>query len=149
MKNLIVSLSVAFAVVTAPAYANSVPGEPQAEKVFATQFSGATDVKWSTLNNGYKQVIFTLNGVRAMSFFDASGELLGTMRNLFFNQLPLSVMQTIGNQYSGAVMIETKEITNSEGTSYRVGFEYKEKRYNLRLNSSGDILEQEKIKLKK
>jgi hypothetical protein len=148
MKNLIVSLAVVLAAGFTPAIANGTDGDPRAEKKFAKQFAGAEHIKWTRLDNGYLRVAFVLNGTGAESFFDSDAQLLGTVRNLFYNQLPLAVLQTIDTKFGQAVVVEVKEITTSEGTSYRVVFEQKEKRYNLRLNSHGEITELQKEKIK-
>lgn len=148
MKKIILTLAVALAGLV-PVLANGRINDPNAEKLFSTLFVGAEDVKWTKLENGYNKVSFSLNGIRAESLFDENGELLGTVRSLFFNQLPLAAMQTVGNRFTGAVVIDVKEISNLDGTSYRVVFEYKNKKVTLRLNSIGHILEQQKTKLNK
>jgi hypothetical protein len=148
MKKLILSLSVMLAGLV-PVLANDQTNDPSAEKVFASLFVGASDARWTKLANGYQKVNFSLNGVRAESIFDENAELLGTVRILFFNQVPLSVMQTIGSRFPQAVVVDVREISNAEGTSYRIVFELKNKRYTVRLNSLGSILEQQKTKISK
>jgi hypothetical protein len=146
MKNLVVALLVTIAAGLAPAQAGE---NPKAEKEFAKKFAGAENVQWTKLSDGYSKVSFTLNGVRAESYFDESAELLGTARNIFYSQLPLPVIQSLSNSFVNAVVIEVTEISNEEGTSYRVVLEKGEKKYNLRLDSQGTVVEQKKIRLKK
>jgi len=146
MKNLIVSLALVLTTGSTPLLAHGINNDPRAEKVFTRQFAGAENVKWTTLDEGYEKVVFTLNGVRAEAYYSVDAELLGTVRNLSLNQLPLLVIQTLGNKFADAAIIEVKEITNSDGTQYKVLLEQKEKKYNLRFNSLGNILEKEKIK---
>ena len=43
--------------------------------------------------DGYICVSGTLNGVRAEGYFNQYAEFVGTACNLFFNQLPITVMQ--------------------------------------------------------
>jgi hypothetical protein len=149
MKKIIVALSVVAITGLTPVLANGDPGDSRTEEIFIRQFSGAENVKWADLENNFKKVSFTLGGTRAEAYFSSEGELLGTVRNLFFSQLPLVVIQSVNNRFAGSVIVEVKEIANAEGTSYRVVFEHKNKKYNLKLNSSGEILEQQKEKLKK
>ena len=146
MKNLVVALVVVITAGFAPVQAGE---NPKAEKEFAKKFVGAENVQWTKLSDGYSKVSFTLNGVRAVSYFDESAELLGTIRNIFYNQLPLPVIQSLSTRFANAVVIEVAEISNIDGTSYRIVLEKGEKKYNLRLDSRGDITEQRKIKLKK
>lgn len=149
MKNLVVSLAVALttAIIPALAYAGDHT-DPRAERKFAGQFTGAQNVKWTRLDDGYLRVTFVLNGVGAESYYDNDAELLGTVRNLFYNQLPLPVVQTIDNKFGAITVIEVKEITNEDGTSYKVVFEQEDKKYTVRLNSLG-ILDVKKEKMKK
>ena len=94
MKNLIVTLAVVLATGVTPLLANATDTDPRAEKIFAQQFAGAENVKWTSLDDGYLRVTFVLNGIGAESFFDKDAELLGTVRNLFYSQLPLVVIQS-------------------------------------------------------
>lgn len=149
MKNLIVAFSIVLAAGTAPAYAHTASSEPYAKEVFAKKFSGAENIKWTSLNDGYQKVAFTLVGTRAEAYFDADGELLGTIRNLFYNQLPLAVIQSLSSNYPGAIFVEIKEISNADGTSYKVTLEYKDRRYAVKMNMSGDVTDQQKWKIKK
>ena len=149
MKNLIVSLAVIVTAAFIPALANGTDTDPRAEKIFAQQFAGAQNVKWSRLDDGYLRVTFVLNGIGAESYFDRDAELVGTVRNLFYSQLPLAVLQTIGNRFGEASVIEVKEITNVEGTSYKLVFEQKNKKYRVRVDSMGAIMDLQKEKIKK
>ena len=146
MKNLIVSVAALLMTGVTPVLAHETGNDPRAEKVFATQFSGAENVKWFDLEDGFQRVLFTLNGIAVEAFYDQDAELVGTTRHLFFNQLPLLVMQSVNNKFTGAVIIEVKEINNSNGTQYRIVLEQKDKKYQLRLNSLGDVIEKEKVK---
>jgi hypothetical protein len=148
MKNLITALSVVLITGLTPALANETNTNPRTEAIFSKQFTGAENVKWTSLQDGLEKVTFTLAGTRVDAYFDNEGELLGTVRNLFFNQLPLTVMQTINNKFTSAVVIESIEISNEEGINYMVVLEQKDKKYSIRLNSRGDIIETLKEKKK-
>lgn len=150
MKNLILAIAI---VVSAsgvnPVHAHTANTDPRTEKVFAQKFAGAENIKWTKLGQDYQKVSFTLGGARAEAYFSSNGEFLGTVRNLFYNQLPLVVMQTIDSRFANAVIIEVKEINNNDGTGYRLILEHKEKKYNIKLNSLGDIIDQQKEKIRK
>jgi hypothetical protein len=148
MKNLILALSVALVAGITPSLANETPGDPRTEAVFTQQFSGAENVKWTKLEDGFEKVAFTLAGTRVEAYFTKEGELAGTVRNLFFSQLPLTVMQAVNSRFAGADVVEAREINNTEGTSYRIVLEQKDKKYSLKLNSHGEILEVSKTKNK-
>jgi hypothetical protein len=147
MKNLVVTLAVVLAAGLTPVLAHDKNSNPRTEAVFAKKFTGAENVTWTKLDADYQKVSFTLGGTRAEAYFTNEGELLGTARNLLFNQLPLVVIQTISNKFTDAPVIEVTEFTNSDGTSYKVVLEHRNKKYNLKLNSLGDITDQQKEKI--
>jgi hypothetical protein len=149
MKNLILSFVIVLATGVAPALAHAANNDPRVEKAFTQQFAGAENVKWTTLDDGYQKANFTISGIRVEAIFSKEAEFLGAVRNLFYNQLPLAVMQTIGNKFANAVILEVTEITNNESTSYNVVLEQKNKKYTLKLNSQGEITEKENEKIKK
>src|SRR5215831_7134388 len=149
MKNLIVAVTTLIATAVTPTLAHASDIDPRAERVFAKQFAGAQYVKWNTMEDGYLRVTFVLNGIGAESFFNEDGELLGTVRNLFYNQLPLLVMQSVDSKFAGSSILEVKEITNDDGTNYKVILENNGKKYTLKLNSLGQITDSEKQKLRK
>lgn len=147
MKNLILSLSVVLVTGVTPVLATEqFDADPITEAVFAKKFSGAENVKWSQVDDGHKKVSFTLGGIRAEAFFSADGELLGTVRNLFYSQLPLVVIQAVNNRFDSPVIVEVKEITNLDGTSYKIVLEQKSRKYNVKVNGSGDVVESTKVK---
>jgi hypothetical protein len=144
MKNLIVSLSLVLATGLAPVFAAGINNDPRVEKVFLIQFAGAENVKWTEVDGEYLKVSFTLNDIRAEAYYSKDAELLGAVRNLSYNQLPLVVIQKIGTAFTNSVIIEIREITSPDGTDYKVVLEYKDKKYNLRLSSLGEIIEKTK-----
>jgi len=149
MKNLIVTVSLVCIAGITQAFAHPAGNDPVKKQEFAKKFAGAENVKWISLADGYEKVAFTLGGTRAEAYFNSDGEFLGTVRNMLYTQLPLLVMQTVSNRFTDATIIEVREINNSEGTNYRVILEHKDKKYNVRLNTLGEITEQQKEKIKK
>jgi hypothetical protein len=148
MKNLIVSITMLVTLGVSSSFAAG-PGDDRTIKtLFAQQFAGAEHVKWARLEEGISKATFTLGGIRTEAYYSEEGELLGTLRNLFYSQLPLSVMQTLSNKFKDGVVIEIMEITNAGGTSYRVILEQKEKKVTARVNSIGEVTSLEKKKMK-
>jgi hypothetical protein len=144
MKNLILSVAVIFMTGVTPLLANGTQDDPKT--VFANQFTGAQNVRWTELEDGYQRVFFTLNGTGVEALYSPEAELMGTIRVLFYTQLPLRVMQTIENKLADAVVIEVREITIGDSTTYKILLEQKNKKYSLKIDSRGDILEKQKVK---
>jgi hypothetical protein len=149
MKKLLVSLSLVLTLGLTSAFAQGINSDPRVEKLFAREFAGAENVKWIKLDDGYQKATFVFAGVGTEAYYSPDAELLGTMRNLFYTQLPLAVMQAVTNQFAKGVIIEIREITNNEGINYKVRLEQKTKKYDLRLNNRGEIIAINKIKTKK
>jgi hypothetical protein len=120
--------------------------DPRAEQVFKKQFFGASHVKWTKAESGYLRATFTWAGHRTIAYFSPNGEFAGSVRNLLFNQLPLTVMRAVDNQFKNNIVIEIREITNDDGTHYAIQLEQKNKKLKVKINSAGEILQQEKVK---
>jgi hypothetical protein len=119
--------------------------DPRAEQLFKKEFSSAENVVWSKKGD-LLAASFTWADQQAIAYFNSDGELVGCLRGLFFSQLPLTVTRSFERNFKNAIILESIEITNDEGVSYRLVMEHKEKRHEIRLNSSGEILSNKKLK---
>lgn len=126
-------------------YAADSP-DPRAEQAFQQQFAGADNVRWSKADNDMLKVSFTWAGQSALAFFTKDGRFAGAARNLQPQQLPLAIMMGINKRFVSPVIITAKEISNEEGTSYSVLLEDNKGKYNVTLNSAGEIISKEKAK---
>jgi len=115
------------------------------EKVFKKEFPGAEYVKWSE-DAGYLSVSFVLNSHRIQAWFSKDGELLGSIRGISYGQLPMLVIRSLQSRFAEPVTIEITEVTNSEGTHYKILLENKDKKYKVSIKSDGNIEETQKLK---
>ncbi len=146
MKKLIVSLSLLLTVGIFAASATPLTTpDPRVEKAFKKEFAGAEYVKWSE-DEGYISVSFVLNSHRIQAWYNKNAELLGSIRGITYNQLPMLVLRSIQTRFSEPVMIEMTEVTNSEGTQYKVVLENKDKKYKVSIRPDGIIEETQKLK---
>jgi hypothetical protein len=145
MKKTILSL---FLLVTAGLTSVHASDDPNPEQevleLFKKEFSSAQNVSWSRQGD-YDKATFVLAGRRAIAYFNPEGELEGSIRDLFFDQLPLTVMTAVDKRFADAEIIDVREINNAEGTNYRIRLTAKNKRYSLKVNSYGSISEVEKL----
>ena len=116
------------------------------ERAFKQQFSGAQNITWTKTADGLQQVSFVWGGLRTVAFFDNNAELVGSIRNVFFSHLPLSVIRSVESNFQSPVVVEVTEITNQDGTSYSMLLEEKNKKYKVRINSYGDVIEKGRVK---
>jgi len=105
---------------------------------FQREFSGAENASWDKQGD-FDKVVFTVSGNRIVAFFDAEGRFAGSMRNIFFNQLPLTVMTAIDKRFPEADIIDVSEITNEDGTTYRLTIEEQSKKKIVRVDASGTV----------
>ncbi|MCX6318167.1 MAG: hypothetical protein NTW29_12810 [Bacteroidetes bacterium] len=144
MKKLFIALSslLVVGIHSATAKNGPEPGQKTLE-AFKKEFISAEQVTWDK-QDVYDKATFMLAGCRAVAFFNSNGELEGSVRDIFYNQLPLSVMTTLDKKFPDAAIFDVREITNAEGTSYRVTLEDKAKRKIVRVDAGGQIDDVEK-----
>jgi hypothetical protein len=146
MKKFFLSFS-ALLIVGASVFAVNPPEtNPRVMEAFKKEFSSAEQVKWSIEGN-YNQASFVLGGSRAIAFFDQEGQLLGSVRDILYNQLPLAIIKTLDREYNNYAVFEIRELTNQEtGTRYKIVVEGKNKKYRLTLTPDGSTEEITRIK---
>jgi hypothetical protein len=144
MKRIILSMAVMLTLGATAAFAGS-EGNKKAQQVFQEEFKGAEQVKWTEVNE-YSKVNFVLAGHRTEAWFSADGELLGTIRDIFYNQLPVIVMRSLDKEFSGADIIDLRETTGQKGTRYNLTIEKEGKKFKVSVAADGDIVELKKLK---
>ena len=112
---------------------------------FKKEFSAAENVTWSKQDE-FDKATFVLAGRRVVAYFNNTGQLEGCVRDLFFDQLPLAVMTAVDKRYGSAGVLDVREVTNSEGTSYRLTIETKTRKLRVKVTSDGNLNVLEKIK---
>lgn len=122
-----------------------VDPDPEVTEAFKKEFPGAQLVSW-TEQGDFQKATFILAGHRSIAYFDQDNELVGCMRDLFFDQLPIVVMKAIDKKYPSAYFSEVREINNADGTSYLMTVEQHKKKYKVKLTSEGFFVSIEKIK---
>jgi hypothetical protein len=145
MKRSIIVFSAILSVITATAFVGARPGGNPAEATFQKEFSGATNVKW---NEG-KDIIsasFLLSDSRIVAYFTSEGSLIGTERNVLFNQLPLNVVKEINNRYGNAPIFDIIEYTSGTETFYGMVVDTPTKRLKLKITGEGDVTVQQREK---
>lgn len=112
---------------------------------FRKEFAGAESVKWNDLGD-YQFATFILGRHRVEAYFNTDGEMEGSARGLLFDELPLAVLKSIDKRFPGAYFIDVLEVSNTEGTSYRLTAVTQNKRFHVKADTGGNILEIVKVK---
>ena len=146
MKKIFVSLSfiVTLGLTTVRATDN-FDVNSKIKESFKKEFAGATLIKWEK-DKDFQRATFVLYDHLVIAYFNTDGELLGSARNVFFYEVPMAVIKSIGENFAGINPIEVLEVSNTEGTFYRITIEKQSKRYHIKASADGNILEVFKIK---
>jgi hypothetical protein len=147
MKQLIIAFVGALTLISTTAFAGGKDKFNPALTTFQNEFKGATDVKWEQ-NNRVITAGFTFNSFRIVAYFDYSGELLGTARNILFNQLPLAVIKEINTRYGSAPVYDIVEYNSNGDTFYQMTVESSNKKLDVKATPAGDISVLRRIKAK-
>jgi len=145
MKRSIIVFSAILLVITATAFVGAKPGGNPAEATFQKEFSGATNVKW-TEGKDVISVSFVLSDSRIIAYFTNEGDLLGTERNVLFNQLPLAVVREINNRYGNAPIADIIEYTSGVNTFYGMYVDTPTKHLKLKISSEGEVTVEKRTK---
>ena len=73
--------------------------------------------------------------MRLVAYYDNDGKVLAVVRNIYFPSLPLSLQLDLKKIDKGYWITKICEVTNQEGTQYRVTLESAEKI--IQLSSNG------------
>lgn len=132
---------------TSVTFANSYTDPDQRTlEEFKKEFASAQCVTWEKQDE-FDKATFMLIGHRVIAFFNKAGKLEGSVRDIFFDQVPLNVMTAVDKRFANAEIINVKEISNADGTNYLVTLEKKNKKYRIKVNSTSGIVETEKLKM--
>lgn len=143
MKKLFVVLSLFAA--TASFAADPDPVTEEAKKTFKKEFPGASLISWTNAGDYYKAV-FLYDGYRSEAYFTPEGELQGSARNIFYNQLPLAVTKAVEKRFTKPEVISISELTSANGTQYLIRLEDGTKSYRVQYDSGGNSIGFERLK---
>ena len=145
MKKFIIAFGAALTLISTTAFAGGKEKVNPALSTFQNEFKGATDVKWQQGKNVITAGL-NFNGLRTEAYFTYDGELLGTARNVLFNQLPLAVIKQIDTRFGTAPVYDIIEFSAGSETFYQMIVELPKKKLEVRATSGGDISVLRKIK---
>jgi len=146
MKKIIISFSFLLLTGLSAVFANeNADPTRQVLDEFKKEFTAARQVSWEK-EGEYDKATFLLADRLVVAYFNTTGQFEGCVRELFFDQLPLAVMTAVDKRFSTAEILGVKEITNGDGTHYRITLNAKNKKYSVKLGPGGSIDRVEKLK---
>lgn len=95
----IITLTLSIVFFAATSFANNGEVNHSSTDNFADTHNSVESVNW--MNTGkYDKAIFIENGIRNEAFYTTQGDLVGTFKNVAFDKLPKSGLQTITSKYT-------------------------------------------------
>jgi hypothetical protein len=148
MQKIFFLVVILFTIGLTPVLANDCPGNNcRAAETFNKEFKGATNVSW-TKKGEYQEARFVFHEHTFVAYFTDEGELLGTVRDVLFQALPLSVLKTFERQYPAAYYVMIHEVVNEDGTYYWLTLEKGNRRYHVKSDVNGNLLKVDILKRK-
>lgn len=147
MKKTVIAFSLIVTMAATSAYASITP-DPSGEAAkanFKKEFPGAELISWVNTGEMHKAV-FIYDGYRSEAYFNQDGELQGSARNIFYNQLPLAVTRSVDKRFIKPDVLEVCEVTMGSGTSYILRLEDGGRQYKLQVDAGGNLIRKEKMK---
>lgn len=146
MKKIILAVSMFLTIGVSATFANDgTKVDPKVLSAFQNDFASAKDAKWE-IKTGISQVKFSLYDQYLIAWYNEEAKLISTVRNILYQQLPLSVIKSLEDKYNGADFLSITEVTKENETNYFIQVETKEKKLLLKANSSGNLSVVKKIK---
>ena len=145
MKRIFLSLSLMLTIAATTFASNELNVTDQVRQSFKKEFARAEYVTWSDMGTYFKAT-FILGGHRAEAYFNTDGEFAGSVRDLFYDQLPLAVMKSVDSRYTAASILDVREVASADEITYRVTLEADGTKYRVKVNAGGNITGTEKVK---
>ena len=100
---------------------------------FHKEFVSATNVKWEQKGD-YVKATFTLNSQVLFAYYNSEGNLTAVVRNIVSDQLPISLLTSLKNEYTGYWISDLFEMASNDQTTYYITVENADKKIVLRSN---------------
>lgn len=145
MRPLFIALTLFCSVLTVSSFAKDEKVTPVVLHTFETSFRSAQNVQWSKANSLY-MATFTLEKQRVMAFFSPEGTLVATGRYLSVTQLPITLQNSLKQDYQDQTIVDLFEVSNEDGTNYYVNLESADKLLTLKssIGSSWTVFKKSK-----
>jgi len=123
MKKVIFTTAIMLTIGLASASANANDNvNDQVTKSFHKDFVTAKEVKWQKETN-YIKATFTMYGQVMFAYYNESGELIGVVRNILSDKLPINLMTELKRSYNDRWISDLFEMASEGQSTYYVTLE--------------------------
>jgi hypothetical protein len=105
---------------------------------FNFDFKGAERVNWTAKSN-FSKATFTLDGQRMEAFYNLSGDIIGTAKNISLDQLPTSAKRTFAKRYNGYTVKEAIRFEGVEESAYFISAENEKENVILKVGDDASV----------
>ena len=120
MKKIIFSTALTLALGTTFSFASTKDEiGAQVTSSFKKEFSGARDVRWEK-DKSFIKATFLFNDQVMFAYYTSNGDLIGVVRNLLSDKLPISLMEDLRLNYSDYWITDLFEFASESGSTYYV-----------------------------
>ena len=106
-----------------------------AVRSFHKEFVNAKNIVWEQKQD-YVKVTFSMNDQVLFAYYNNQGDLTAVVRNIVSDQLPISLLTSLKNEYTGFWITDLFEIASNDQTTYYVTIENADKKIVLRSNGT-------------
>ncbi len=114
-------------------------------KAFQETFKNPKDVNWHEYEN-YYEVDFKQDEIKTQVRYDSEGNITGTTRYYFENQLPPHILSNIKKKYPQRSVYGVTEIYTENDLQYYITMEDEKNWYTVKSNPVGNLEQTEKFK---
>ena len=124
MKKRILILALALVSISSFSFATDVPSvNGQVLNSFNREFVTAKEVKWES-NKNFIKATFQINEMTLSAYYLPNGDQLAVTRFISTTQLPLQLLTSLKNNYSGYWISDLFELNDQNGTEYYITLEH-------------------------
>ena len=123
MKQVIFATAMLLTVGMTRAFANKTDNiNNQVTTSFNKDFATAKEVKWQKETN-YIKATFTMESQVMFAYYNENGDLIGVVRNILSDKLPISLMSDLKKNYNNHWISDLFEMASDGQSSYYITLE--------------------------
>lgn len=122
MKKLLFSALFAIAIASSAFAAPSSNVNANILSHFKSSFHNATDITW-TSKEDFAKATFTLDNIKMEAFYNATGDLIGTSKNIGMEELPVNAKRSFAKKFQNYTVKEAIHFEGVDETAYYISAE--------------------------
>ncbi len=146
MKKTILAMAMMLTVGLTGAFAKDNEGvSKKISSSFSKDFVTAKNVSWNSQKE-YSKATFTLNNQVMFAYYNETGDLIATARNILSEQLPINLLTSLKKDFSKYWISELFELAADGQTSYYVTLQNGDETLILKSNNFNEWYTYKKIR---